>query len=88
MFTSLINRFIPNVLLTRRYRSEQMIRILFPKLSGERIDDWFLFKQMSDRQIKTYFDVMDERLGVKITDYDMAVAVPATTEAIEHLIQL
>jgi len=88
MFTNLINRFVPNVMLSRRYRSEQMIRILFPKLSKENIDEWFVFKKMNSHQIATYFDVMDERLGDKITSYDMDIAVPATTEAVEYLIEL
>lgn len=88
MFSNFINRFVPNVVLSRRYRSEQMIRMLFQKLSGEKIEDWFVLKKMNDRQVKTYFDVMDERLGEKITSYDMGVAVPATTEAIEALIEL
>lgn len=88
MFSNLINRFVPNALLSRRYRSKQMIRILFPQLSKEKIEDWFVFKKMNSHQIATYFDVMDERLGDKITSYDMDVAVPATTEAVESLIEL
>ena len=63
MFSNLINRFVPNVLLPRCYLTEQMIRYPFPKLSNEKIEDWFVLKKMDGRQIATYFDVMDERWG-------------------------
>ena len=88
MFSNLINRFVPNVLLPRRYRTEQMVRTLFNKISGEQIDEWFALKKMNDRQIASYFDVIDERLGDKITSYDMDVVVAATTEAVEALIEI
>jgi len=69
MFAHFVERFVPSVLLPRRYRTEKMVRRLFLKISGDSIEEWFALKKLNERQIARYFDTIDERLGDRITSH-------------------
>lgn len=87
MFEKFINRYIPIALLPRRRTTEHLLRRAFLKEAGQSIDRFFENANMSEKEIKIFFDVVDERLGERMIADDVLVRVAAAKEAMHSLME-
>jgi hypothetical protein len=88
MFRKIVNRFVPSALVSQRYKTEEMVKRFIGRETGKSIEEWYRLGNMGEREIKTFFDVVDEKFGADISSTDIEhVMVPAVKAGIYSLVE-
>jgi hypothetical protein len=75
MLEKLVRRYVPAGLVPRRQRLHLLVKAVIERQAGMDFDRWCAKCNLSDREVKTYCDFIDEKLCDGLGSYDPELVV-------------